>query len=120
LARLTELARDRIRDRQAVRENAAALESIRAALAEADLDPAVNPGVRYFASADRALAALPDSIELQRADAEFIAHDPELAGRDSLARRGAARAADFVGRPPPAATGSPLDWYAWSLASRSR
>lgn len=122
---VTRAARDKVRHRESVRENAAALASIGAALAAAGIDPAGNAGLRYFAGADRALAALGDSEALRRADAAFIAQEPILMARQSLAAQAAERAAGLAGRPPPGsgsplASGSPLDWYAWSLAADSR
>jgi hypothetical protein len=117
---LTEIARSKVRRREQAREDAVVLESIRDAVAAAGIDPATNSGMRYYAGADRTLARIGDSEALQRADAVFIAQDPKLAKRENWVARAAARALDFVGRPPEPGSGSPFDWYAWSLAFRSR
>ena len=118
---LTEIARSKVRYREGVRENAAALESIREAVTAAGIDPASNEGIRRLAGADRRLAELGDSEELRRADAAFATQDPKLAKRECWLARAAARALHFIGQPPPEpGRGSPFDWYAWSLAFRSR
>ena len=120
LAVLSEAMRRRVKYREAMREKAKACATIRAALAEANIDAAQNDGVRCFASAEREVSRWPDTPELQRADADFIAQDPKLTPRESLAAQAAGRAARFAGRPPPdPRTMSPVDWYAWSLAIRS-
>jgi hypothetical protein len=120
LETLTETVRRRIAHREAIREKAKACAAIRAALAQADIDPAQNDGVRCFASAEREVSRWPDTPELQRTDADFIAQDPKLASRESLAAAAARRGPRFAGRPPPdPRTMSPVDWYAWSLAARS-
>jgi hypothetical protein len=120
LTALTEAARRAVEHRQYMRENAEAAASIRAALAEANIDPAQNGGFRYFAYAERVVSEWPDRPELQRVDAVFIAQDPELAARRSLAAEAARHAPRFAGQPPPRpGASSPFDWYAWSLAARS-
>jgi hypothetical protein len=83
-----------------MREKAKACATIRAALAEANIDAAQNDGVRCFASAEREVSRWPDTPELQRADADFIAQDPKLTPRESLAAQAAGRAA--LRRPPTA------------------
>src|SRR5207247_941415 len=106
--------------RESMREKAKACATIRAALVEADIDPAQNSGVGYFASGEREVSRWPDTPELQRADAAFIAQDPKLASREGLAIQAAVRAPRFAGRPHPDPRAmSPVDWYAWSLATRS-
>ena len=115
---LTDAVRERIGHRQRMREYATAAASIRAALVAVGIDPAQNHGMREFASAERVVAQWPDTPELQRADAAFIAQDPTLAARRNLAVEAAERAARFVGQPPPYPGASPFDWYAWSLAAR--
>ena len=117
---LAHAARDRVRHREKMRAYAKASASIRAALTEANIDPARNDGLRYFAYAEREVARWPDTPECQQADADFIAGDPQLASRESLAAEAGRRALRFMGRPAPDPnTMSPLDWYAWSLAARS-
>jgi hypothetical protein len=117
---LTAAVRRRVQQREAMREKATACAAILAALAGAHIDPAQNSGIRYFASAERETARWPDTPELQRADAAFVAQDPQLASRQSLAAEAAQRAGRFAGRPlPDPRSMSPLDWYAWSLAARS-
>jgi len=116
---LTETVRRRVEHRQDMRENAKACTAIRAALAEAGIDPAQNSGLRHFAYAERVVSEWPETSELQRADAAFIAQDPKLASRESLGEKVARRAAGFAGQPPPHPGAAPFDWYAWSLAARS-
>jgi hypothetical protein len=101
-----------------MRDYAKAAASIRAALTAAGIDPAQNSGLREFGYAERVVAEWPDTPELQRSDAAFIAQDPKLAGRRNLAAEAAERAARFAGQPPPYPGASPMDWYAWSLAAR--
>lgn len=120
LERLIDLARQKVDYRQHVRENAAALRALRVAIDRAGIDPANNAGMRYFARAEQGLAQLGDTAEVQRADAEFIAADPMLRARRSLAADGTLRAASFAGRPPPDPGASPVDWYAWSLAATEK
>ena len=120
LATLTAAARDRVRHRQHMREYARASASIRDALSAADIDLRGNDGLRHFSYAERVVSEWPDTPELQRADADFIAQDAELASRDTLDASAARRASFFAGRPPPRpGSASPFDWYAWSLAARS-
>src|SRR5256885_5533336 len=61
--------------------------------------------------AERVVAEWPDTTELQRSDAAFIAQDPKLAGRQSLAAKVAERVGRFAGQPPPDrwTSMSPLD-----------
>jgi hypothetical protein len=117
---LTETARRRVWERQHLRDNAAASASIRAALAEADIDPARTSCLRHFADAEPRLLGLGDTPALRRADAAFIAAQPRPASK-SLAVRAAEEAPRFAGRgrPPPESGASLLDWYAWSLAAGS-
>ena len=68
-----------------MREYARASASIRAALTEAGIDPAQNDGFRNFVSGEHEVARWPDTPELQQADAAFIAQDPKLSSRQSLA-----------------------------------
>jgi hypothetical protein len=106
---LTEAVREKVRHREKMREYAKASASIRAALAEANIDPAQNSGLRHFAYAERVVSEWPDSPELQQADAEFIAQDPQLAS-SPVSRR-----------PTPAprpSTGTPGRW--WPALSRLR
>src|SRR5438270_10246880 len=117
---LTDAVRERIERRQRMREYAAAAASLRAALTAAGIDPAQNHGLRAFGYAERVVAEWPDTPELQRSDAAFIAQDPKIAGRRNLAAEAAERAIRFAGQPPPDrwTSMSPFDWYAWSLAAR--
>jgi len=118
---LTDAVRERIERRQRMREYAAAAATLRAALTAAGIDPAQNHGMREFGYAERVVAEWPDTPELWRSDAAFIAQDPKLTGRRNLAAEAAERATRFAGQPPPDrwTSMSPFDWYAWSLAARS-
>ena len=89
---LTETVRRRVEHREKMREYARASASIRAALTEAGIDPAQNDGFRNFASGEHEVARWPDTPELQQADAAFIAQDPKLSSRQSLADEIAERA----------------------------
>jgi hypothetical protein len=116
---LTEAVWRRVEHREKMREYARGSASVRAALAEAGIDPAQNSGLRAFAYGESEVARWPDSPELQRADAAFIAQDPTLAARESLAAEAARRAPRFAGQQSPDRWSmSPVDWYAWSLATR--
>jgi hypothetical protein len=119
LAVLTETVRRRVEYREELREKAKAWATIRAALAEANIDPTGISAVRTVDYAERELARRGESPELQRADAAFVAQDPQLASRESSTDRWAARAPEFAGQPPPRPGASLSDWYAWSLATRS-
>jgi hypothetical protein len=120
LAVLTEAARDNIRRRELLRDQAAALVSIRAALAEAKIEPARIWALRSIDLAERTLSRLGDTPKKRQADALFIAHDAKLAAREGYAAICARQAPRFAGGPPPDAGASLSDWYAWSLASRRR
>jgi len=117
---LTDAVRERIERRQRMREYAAAAATLRAALTAAGIDPVQNSGLREFGYAERVVTEWPDTPELQRSDAAFIAQDPKFAGRQSLAVKVAERVGRFAGQPPPDrwTSMSPFDWYAWSLAAR--
>jgi hypothetical protein len=117
LAALTAMARREVRHRESLRDKATAAAAIRAVLAACGIDGGQAPGVRYFADAERQLVRLGDTAEMRRADAEFIALDPELAGRKSLAAQAAERAPRFAGQPPPDPGAAPFDWYAGALAA---
>src|SRR5439155_18496934 len=82
---LTAAVRRRVQHRDEMREKARACATIRAALAEADIDAAQNDGVRHFAYAERVVSQWPDTPALQRADATFVAQDPQLASHERLA-----------------------------------
>lgn len=112
---LTEAARDKVRRRELLRDQAAALVSIRAALAEAKIDPTRIWALRSIA--ERTLSRLGDTPKMRQADGVFIAHDAKLAAREGYAAICARQAPRFAGGPPPDAGASLFDWYAWSLAS---
>lgn len=121
---LTDCAREKVRARQWHRERAAAVASIRAALEIAGLDPAHNPGVTRFRDSEALMARLGDTPERRRADADFVAQDPELAKRRSLLAAALERAPLPAAWPPPDPVGlgdigSPLHWYLWALQTLS-
>ena len=118
LAVLVEIARDKIRHREILREQAAIWDSIRPALAAASIDPVSIKILRSVAAAEGELALLGDSPDLRLADAAFVAQDPLLASRDSYAAQVADHVPRFAQRPPPDPGASLFDWYAWSLARR--
>jgi len=98
---VTGVVRRRVEHRERMRDYAKAAASIRAALSAAGLDPAQNIGLREFGYAERVVAEWPDTPELQQSDAAFIAQDPKLAARHSLAAEVAERVGRFAGQPPP-------------------
>jgi hypothetical protein len=116
---LTETVRRTVEYREELREKAKAWATIRSALADANIDLAQVSAVRTVDYAERELARRGESPELQRADAAFVAQDPQLASRESFTDRWAARAPEFAGQPPPRQGASLADWYAWSLAASS-
>ena len=116
---LTETVRRTVEYREELREKAKAWATIRAALAEANIDPAAIGAVRAVDYAERELARRGENPELQRADAAFVAEDTQLASRESLTDKWARRAPDFAGQPPPRLGASVADWYAWALAASS-
>jgi hypothetical protein len=120
LAVLTEAVRRKVSEREHLREYAKAGASIRAALADAKIDPATVWCLRMVADAEPRLARLGDTPELQRTDAVFAAGHPRLASRASFAAEAADQAARIAGRKPPDRGASLSDWYAWSLAVRPR
>src|SRR5258708_2327393 len=120
LSALTEATRRAVGYREELREKAQACATIRAALAEASIDAAGISALRGLDYAERELARRGENPELQRADAAFAAQDPQLASRESYTTKTARRAPEFVGQPPPSFGASFSDWYAWSLAARSR
>jgi hypothetical protein len=92
---------------------------IRAALTREKIDPERISALRLAGDAERELSRIPDTLELERADAAF-AEDPRLSVCVNLAAEAARRAPSFAGRPPPDPGASLTDWYAWSLAAASR
>lgn len=116
LAVLTGIARDKVRQREILREKSAVWETIRAALATARIDPRRIEILWPVSSAAAELTRLGDTPALRRADAAFAACDRVLSSRERYAANAAGRVADFAGRPPPRRGASLFDWYAWSLA----
>lgn len=116
LAVLTEIARDKVRRREILREKSAVWETIRAALAAARIDPRRIEILWPVTSAAAELTRLGDTPALRRADAAFVAQDRVLSSREGYAAKAAGRVTDFAARPPPRPGASLFDWYAWSLA----
>src|SRR5205085_425239 len=115
---LTEIVRREVEHRQQLRERAAIWVTLRTALADAKIDPKRISGMWPLTGAAAELRRRGDSPELQRADAAFIARDPQLASRKSYTADLPERAAKFVGRRPPAPEHASLfDWCAWALAA---
>lgn len=114
---LTVAVRRTVEYREELREKVKAWATIRSALADANIDPAQVSAVRAVEYAERELARRGENPELQRADAAFVAQNPQLSSRASLTDRWARRAPDFAGQPPPNPGASLADWYAWSLAA---
>jgi hypothetical protein len=120
LAALTDAIRRGVEYRQEQRDLAKACATIRAALAEARIEPAGISALRDLDRPVQKLAERGECPKLQQADAAFAAQDPRLSLREANTERWARRAPEFVGKPPPPNFGTSLsDWYAWSLAVRS-
>src|SRR5712691_4654727 len=118
LAVLTAAARDTVRRRERLREQAKAARSIRLALVRARIAPAGISCLRRLPYSEAELGRRGDTPELRRADAGFIAADRQLASARGMAADVSPRVPRFAGRPPPDPGASLYDWYAWSLASR--
>ena len=96
---------------------------IRSELARAGVDAAKASRLCLADEAQAALAALPDTPELQRADsADAAAADPDNRARtDAFEPKLLALMQSFAGAPPPdVANASFAELFAWSLASRQR
>lgn len=120
LAALTDAIRRGVEYRQEQRDLAKACATIRAALAEARIEPAGISALRDLDRPEQKLAERGECPKLQQADAAFAAQDLRLSLREANTERWARRAPEFVGKPPPPNFGSSFsDWYAWSLAARS-
>ena len=119
LAVLTAAARRKVGQRQELREQAAAWDVMRPALATAKIDPAPLKKLWPLTGAADELVRLGDSPALRRADAAFIARDPMLASREPYCAGVAARVPLFRGCPPPTPEAALIDWYAWALAARN-
>jgi hypothetical protein len=120
LDRVTEATRAKVRHRQGLRERAMAARTIRIAALTAKIDPGQIGGLERLAYSHSALARLGETPEVERADAEFIAHEPELARRESWAVRVADRIPRFARTPPHGRDSSLDDWFAWALAQQRR
>ncbi len=108
-----------IRRRHIWRAEAAMGAVIRSALARAGVDPAQATRLCVADEAAAALAALPDTPELQRADGDDAAaadtHDRARA--DAFEPKLLALVRGFAGAPPPDfANASFAELFAWSLA----
>ncbi|HXP04028.1 MAG TPA: hypothetical protein VN808_07890 [Stellaceae bacterium] len=120
LDRVTGATRAKVRHRQGLRDHAMAARAIRIAALTAKIDPGQIRGLERLAYSHSALARLGETPETERANAEFIAHDPELARRESWAVRVADCIPRFARTPPHGRDSSLDDWYAWALAQQRR
>jgi hypothetical protein len=119
MAAAAERSSEAIRRRSIWRAEAAMGAVVRSALARAGMDPAGVARLRLADEAAAALAAIPDTRELQRADAKGAvaadAHD--RASADAFASKIEALAERLAGAPPPdLANASFAELFAWSLA----
>ena len=78
---LTEIARREVERRQGLRERVAVWAILRPALSAARIDPKSISGAWTLSGAEDDLRRRGDSPALQRADAAFVARDPQLAAR---------------------------------------
>ena len=95
---------------------------IRSALARASIDVAQVTRLCLAEEAEAALAALPDTPELQRADGALPAEAeaPDRARADALTPKILALAQGFANRPSPDfVNASFAELFAWSLAQQS-
>jgi hypothetical protein len=114
---LTGAVRREVGRRQELRERAEIWAALGPALAEWRIDPKVISGLWTISGAEAELHRRGDCPDLQRADAAFVAQDPELAARKPYAAGLAERARKFFGKPPPDPRRTSLsDWCAWGLA----
>lgn len=120
LAAITEATRAKVRHRQTLRDRAAAARTIRLAALTAKIDLAQICGLDRLAYTHNELVRLGGTPATERADAEFIAHDPELAACRDWASRVADRIPRFFRGPPHGRDASLDDWYAWALAQQRR
>jgi len=119
MAAAAERGSDTVHRRRIWRAEAAMGAVIRSALARAGVDAAGATRLCLADEAAAALVALPDTPELQRADANGAtavnAHD--RAPADAFARKILAQAQGFAGgQPPDFANASFAELFAWSLA----
>ena len=95
---------------------------IRSALARASIDVAQVTRLCLAEEAEAALAALPDTPELQRADGALPAEAeaPDRARADAFTPKILALAQGFANGPPPDfVNASFAELFAWSLAQQS-
>ena len=111
-----------IRRRHIWRAEAAIAAVIRPALARAGIDVARVTRLCLAEEAAAALAALPDTPELQRADGGLLeaAEAPDRARADAFTTKILALAQGFAKGPPPDfANASFAELFAWSLAQQA-
>ncbi len=119
MAAATERGSGAISRRRMWRAEAAMGTVIRSALARAGVDAAEATRLCLADKAAAALAAIPDTPELQRADGNdaAAANTNDRAPSDALARKILAQAQGFAGgQPPDFAKASFAELFAWSLA----
>lgn len=107
------------RQRRLWRAEAAIGGVIREALAASGVDPASVACLALADQAQAALAAIPDTADLERADREVLppVPMPDRAGADAFVAKIAAMARAAAGAPPPDfARASFAELFAWSLA----
>lgn len=92
---------------------------VRAAVAEAGLDPAGISVLRLEAEALAELAALGDTPALRAADEALAAVERRAGDADELAGRLARLARCHADGSHPPANGSLASWYAWALVRES-
>ncbi len=118
LTALTRAARLRASYREELRLRVKACADLRAALAEAGIDPARISCLYLCDQAAAGFLALGDTPGLQRADAAFAAADPKASPAASFAAGIARQVPRFADGHRPAPGASLVDWFAWSLARR--
>jgi hypothetical protein len=106
-----------------LRAEAAMGDLIRASLAHAGIDAADAARLTLAEDAAAALAAIPDTPELRRADADAAppVNSHDRARADAFVPKIMAMTKSFASGPPPDFTNASFaELFAWSLAQRAR
>ncbi|HVH78244.1 MAG TPA: hypothetical protein VM782_02540 [Stellaceae bacterium] len=117
---IAEITARKVGHRERLRDRARAARTIRLAALRAGIDPARIRDLDNIAYTHDRLTRLGLTLEIARADTEFIAHDRQRVSRSNWAASVARRIPEFFRRPPHGRDASLDDWYAWALAQQRR